>query len=44
MAPEPSARDVTEKANKHIRRLIAQLAGSDRKLKRQLTEQYSITL
>lgn len=44
MAPEPSVRDVAEKANKHIRRLIAQLAGRDRKLKRQLTEQYTITL
>lgn len=43
-APKPTAAEIAEKANKHIRQLIALLAKGDRKLKRQLTEKFIIKL
>lgn len=42
--PKPTAGEIAEKANKHIRQLIARIAKGDRKLKRQLTEKFIITL
>lgn len=42
--PKPTAGEIAEKANKHIRQLIARIAKGDRKLKRQLTERFIIKL
>lgn len=42
--PKPTAEEIAEKANKHIQALIALIAKGDRKLKRQLTEKFIITL
>lgn len=42
--PKPTAGEIAEKANKHIRMLINRIAKGDRKLKRQLTGKYIIKL
>lgn len=42
--PQPTAEEIAEKANRHIRTLINRVAKDDRKLKRQLTERYIIKL
>lgn len=44
MAPPPTLHEVTEMANSRIRQLIEQIAGTDRKLKKELIQKYSITL
>lgn len=41
-APQPTAQEITELANKRIRQLIARIAQGDRKLKRTLTEKFII--
>lgn len=41
-APQPTAQEITELANKRIRRLIARIAQGDRKFKRSLIEKYII--
>lgn len=43
-APPPTAQEIADKANKHIRELITRIAPNDRKFKRQLTEKYIIKL
>lgn len=43
-APPPTAQEIADKANKHIRELITRIAPNDPKLKRQLTEKYIIKL
>lgn len=43
-APQPTAQEITELANKRIRQLIARIAQGDRKLKRTLTQKYIIEL
>lgn len=41
-APQPTAQEITELANRRIRQLIARIAQGDRKLKRTLTEKFTI--
>lgn len=41
-APQPTAQEITELANKRIRQLIARIAQGDRKVKRTLTEKFII--
>ena len=41
-ATQPTAQEITELANNHIRQLIAHIAQGDRKLKRTLTEKFII--
>lgn len=42
--PQPTAGEIAEKANQHIRALINRVAKGDQKLKRQLAEKYIIKL
>lgn len=43
-APAPTVHEVAELANKRINQLVGRIAGSNRKLKNELIEKYSITL
>lgn len=42
--PQPTAQEIAELANKRIQKLIAHIAQGNRKLKRSLTEEYTIKL
>lgn len=43
-APQPTIQEIVELANKHIRQLIGQIVGSDRKLQKELMKTYIIKL
>lgn len=42
--PQPTAQEIAELANKRIQKLIAHIVQGNRKLKRSLTEEYTIKL